>query len=54
VDALTALTFNLSAEELIQVYEILFPVLNMYDRKRTFDRKSKLLEAYTFFEKRGW
>lgn len=54
IDALAALNFGLDSEELVQVYEILFPVLNMYDRKRGFDRKAKLVEAHNFFEKRGW
>lgn len=54
IDALTALHFGLSSEELSQIYQILFPVLSMYDRQNNFDRKSKLIEAYNFFEKRGW
>ena len=54
IDALTALAFNLTYEELIQIYQVLFPVLYTYDKKRKFDRKSKLLEAFDFFKKRGW
>ncbi len=54
VDALVGLIYDLSAEELVQVYEILFPVLNMYDRKRGFDRKAKLIAAHKFFKTRGW
>jgi methylase of polypeptide subunit release factors len=54
MDALTALSFDLSSEELIQVYEILFPVLNMYDRQRKFDRKTKLKKAHELFKARGW
>lgn len=54
IDALTALHYGLTSVELIQVYQILFPVLSMYDRQNNFDRKSKLIEAYNFFEKRGW
>jgi hypothetical protein len=54
IDALTALLFDLTEEELVQVYEILFPVMNMYDRERKFDRKAKLIEAHRFFKERGW
>lgn len=54
IDALTALHYGISANELVQVYQILFPVLSMYDRQNNFDRKTKLIEAYNFFEKRGW
>lgn len=54
IDALTALSFGMTSEELVQVYEILFPVLNMYDRKRVFNRKAKLIEAHKFFQERGW
>lgn len=54
IDSLTALHYGLSVEELVQMYQILFPVLSMYDRKEGVDRRSKLIEAYSFFEKRGW
>ena len=54
IDVLTALSFDLSSEELIQVYEILFPVLAKYDRQNAFDRKGKMHEAYMFFKQRGW
>ena len=54
IDALTALSYGLSEEELGQVYEILFPVMLKYDRKREFNRKEKLFTAYTFFKERGW
>ena len=54
IDALTALSFDLIEEELVQIYQIFFPVLYMYDRQRSFNRSSKLREAYRFFKKRGW
>lgn len=54
IDALVALSFSLTKDELIQVYEILFPVLNMYDRENGFNRKEKLIQAFNFFQERGW
>lgn len=54
IDALVALSFNLTVAELLQIYEILFPVLVKYDREASFDRKAKLEEAHAFFAKRGW
>lgn len=54
IDALVALSFGLSADELTQIYEVLFPVLNKYDREAGFDRKAKLVEAHRFFSERGW
>ena len=54
LDALVALSFDLTADELIQVYEIFFPVLCKYDRERGFNRATKLREAHEFFQKRGW
>lgn len=54
IDALTGLHYDLSTDELTQIYQTLFPVLSMYDRQNKFDRKAKLIEAYNFFEKRGW
>lgn len=54
IDALVALSFGLTETELTQIYEILFPVLNKYDREAGFDRKGKLIEAHRFFSERGW
>lgn len=54
IDVLTSLSFNLTSDELIQVYEILFPVLAKYDRQNSFDRKGKMQEACKFFKQRGW
>ena len=54
IDVLTALSFDLTSEELIQVYEILFPVMAKYDRKDGYDRKDKIQQAYQFFKQRGW
>jgi hypothetical protein len=54
IDALVSLSFDLTADELVQVYEILFPVMANYDRKSGFDRKGKLREAHKFFKERGW
>ncbi len=54
IDVLTALSFNLTITELIQVYEILFPVMAKYDRNKGYDRKNKMQEAYVFFKQRGW
>lgn len=54
IDALTAIHFGLSGQTLRLIYEIIFPVLVKKDRKELFDRSAKLIEAYNFFEKRGY
>lgn len=54
IDVLTALSFELTVEELRQVYEILFPVMAKYDRNNGYDRKYKIRQAYKFFLERGW
>lgn len=54
VDALVALSFDITIEEYLTFYRILFPVLRKYDLKNGFDRESKFAERYKFFKKRGW
>lgn len=54
IDALTALVYGLTVQELLQVYENLFPVLRKNDLKNGYNRKDNLKLAYDFFEKRGW
>jgi len=44
----------LSSEELAQVYQILFPVLAMYDLSVGYDRALEMTKAYNYFLKRGW
>ena len=54
IDALVALSFNLTEEELVQIYQVLFPVLLMYDRERGFNRRERLVHAHRRFSERGW
>lgn len=54
LDALSALSLGLTANELEQIYTNLFPVLRNYDRKEKVDRIMLLQNAFNFFEKRGW
>lgn len=54
IDALVALSFGISIESLIQVYQTLFPVLQGYDLVNDFDRGGHFRSAYSYFQKRGW
>ncbi len=54
IDVLTALSFDISVEALVQVYQTLFPVLLGYDRKSGFDRVRHIKNSYAYFQERGW
>jgi hypothetical protein len=54
LDALVALSFGLTEQDLAQLYEILFPVMSEYDRKESFYRRDLFVSAYNYFMKRGW
>jgi type I restriction-modification system DNA methylase subunit len=54
IDVLTALSLDLTFDELRLLYEILFPVLSKYDRQSDFDRIGKMREAFKYFTSRDW
>jgi len=54
LEALTALSFGLSESEVIQIYEVFFPVIQSYDRKKNFNRIEGIRKAYRHFNERGW
>jgi hypothetical protein len=54
IDVLVGLSYGLSADEIIQIYKILFPVLVMIDQKSSFNRSAVISAAYDHFKSRGY
>lgn len=54
IDSLVALSFGLSADEFIQVYDVILGTLKKNDIDQNRNRSESMLTSYNRFKERGW